>query len=304
MEYDFDKYEFWNDRIFKVPCGMHVRDQLWTYNVTMLGSLSYMGKTYDIETGNPAVNGNMDKCSGCELAIFTMHGYKHNLNQCEAQSTDEPFDFENSLNKISMDYDIAFYAERLRRYGENWHCLCLHQDRDKLVTRYDPDDCMRYSRNGCTRDYCVIRKKSRDITLVNIYYDLRHSFGKGTLFIDERWERSLKFFQHPVAKDLAEEFMKIIQKEQPEKLNPRISTKKPRNLMDDLAKARDGKKFNQHEYEGDFNTMQGLNRRVKAASHIGIKKRNEEKRRLRLERRRARIAAEEKAKLIKQISLF
>jgi len=292
MNYDFEQYPYLGEEVYKLQCGRHLRNQVFICNLMDTGAFYYMGEEYSREKGNPPVCAGLKECDNCESCITQGLGF----NICAATQMEENFDFENSVNKIIMDYNQAYHIEVRDKFGENSYCACMHQQYDKVLVKYNPEECRRFGAQGCLNDFCVIRKKSRDTSMCNIFYDLKHIQQSG-LFTYEDWETNLKYFDHSVTRDLAEEFFKLIKKQEPEKLNLRISTKKPRDLMEDLMRVKTG----EHLGQDKVSMVRVLESKEKRK--VGIKKRNQLKKQLRLERKKAKELTRERKNTVKQAQL-
>lgn len=271
-EIDFEEYNWLDDKIYKMPCGMYVRSQMWVVDTDQTMALGT--SWYSEETGNPAICMHMKKCIGCSKCIIVAYG---GAIFCEAKLTDEPFDFANSVNKVVLEDDLSFYRKRDAITGGIRHCNCVHQEYGDAVVRYKLADCA-----DCYSSYCAIRKKERNTQRVNIFYDLFTITHQGFLTF-EAWTKNLKRFEHQVTRDYAEEFLKIMESKEPEKLNPRISARPPKDLLADLQRASSSP------------------RKMKRPE---IKKLREEKKRLKAERKMAREAAAKIASQYVQLGLF
>ena len=81
----------------------------------------------------------------------------------------------------------------------------------RLQVKYDVNQCIRL---GCKNEFCSIRKKPRDLTKVNIYYDIRRTRITRIGFLDEthvELEKGVKVFPHQIARTDAEIWLKTKQ---------------------------------------------------------------------------------------------
>lgn len=204
------------------PCGMHVRTE--PFVIAVMDGLWYMNEHH------VCIAPMMKKCENCEH-ILVQGKYAPIL--CGLKELKGEFDYESSVNKIRREYDLSYHKEY--REITKWdYCPNITQKYDKAVKRYDIKRCIQYN---CMNKVCSITGKERDTEPVNIFYDLKLVEKVGFLeFVN--WERDLKYFDKRIARELAERKIRIIQKEEPEKLNLRIQSRVTKSLVDDLERVR------------------------------------------------------------------
>ena len=192
------KWDYLKQTIWESPCGICLK----AWNYIMSGDTAYDGITYCAENNNELVQCPPIKRAGCKHFNKTLLG-------CVWHVSDKPYDYENSLEKLDKEYD--------QRQNKAWvevtngaYCQCLGEYDDisgKYTPKYELKNCLH-----CTNAVCVIRKQQRDLTKVNVFYDVRrtwkHRIG---LVINERieMEKGVKVFGNPVAKTDAEIWMKM-----------------------------------------------------------------------------------------------
>ncbi len=184
-------------KTFKTRCGMFIREEKFVIN--LCGPLSYGGEYYPYN-----YCGHMRKCRDCEDCIVKAGG----VIFCELIETAEPYDDNNSVNKVIREDNKSFYRERDAIVGDGY-CSNIVQHFDKAIKRMDLDRCI--SQN-CRNKICHVTGRARterDLELVNIFYDTKSLATTG--FIQEEiWAREQKWFKSRIARDLAEQYMEII----------------------------------------------------------------------------------------------
>lgn len=210
------------EKVYKTKCGLYAKTEIFV--LAVCDDVWYMNEEHI------AIPCHTRKCSKCDKHLFEAYG---GCRMCEVKLVDEELNYENSINKIITEED-ANYREEYLEITQGYDCVNVIQKFDKAVKQYNLRRCLEYN---CMNEICVITGEKRDIELVNIFYDKHLSVKQGFL-VFEKWERDLKYFSTRVARDIAEKYIPIIQKEEPEKLNLRIQTRKTRSLEDDLERLR------------------------------------------------------------------
>lgn len=210
--------------VFKTQCGLFAK--LEKFTVGILGGFYYLGKRMIVMPCRAR------KCHECDKTISFNNSINNSvLKFCVLERTNEPYDDKESINKIVREMDKKFIEER-EKIGRGYNCPNIVQKFDRAVKEYDIRRCKEFN---CMNDICVVTGEKRNTELVNIFYDIKHVEKQGFLEF-ETWERDLKYFDTRVARDLAEKYIPIIQKKEPEKLNLRIQTRKTKSLEKDLEK--------------------------------------------------------------------
>ena len=169
-----------------------------------------MGVHYSPENGNPLIRCPYGK-KDCE---HSPAGLK--FPWCPCQLSQEPYDYDSSVEKLR--------DEQSRKEHEQWmeitggqYCACVVGSNGyqggQLQVRYDVNQCINVD---CKNKFCSIRKKPRDLTRVNIFYDIRRTHITKLGFLEEtkvELEKGVKVFPHPVARTDAEIWLKTKQAE-------------------------------------------------------------------------------------------
>lgn len=210
--------------VFKTQCGLFAK--LEKFTVGILGGFYYLGKRVIVMPCRARC------CYKCDKTI----SFKNSINNsilkfCVLERTNESYDDKESINKIVREMDKKFIEER-EKIGRGYNCPNIVQKFDRAVKEYDIRRCKEFN---CMNDVCVVTGEKRNTELVNIFYDVKHVEQRGFITF-ESWEKDLKYFEHRVPRDLAEKYIRMIEKEEPEKLNLRIQTRKTKSLEEDLER--------------------------------------------------------------------
>ncbi len=168
--------------------------------INLCGALSYGGNYYPNN-----YCGHMRKCINCKDCIVRAGGVVF----CELTETTEPYDDNNSVNRVIRENNKSFYQERDAIVGDGY-CTNIVQHFDRAVKQMDLDKCI--SQN-CRNTICHVTGKvrtERDLELVNIFYDTRVVATTGFIQ-EETWVVEQKWFKSRIARDLAEKYMDIIE---------------------------------------------------------------------------------------------
>lgn len=211
--------------VYKTGCGKFVLGE------TCLSNMSTMGVDWCHENDNPVFRCPYDKPE-CEMNDPRLHGmYGGGLCiqcWCTGHSTDEPYDYEHSIEKADrerkeeMDRKYqAFSAARKGRICKN-HMYYDEHTREWSL-RYDPKYCAslrctgQYSRKLDQQELqCPILGRPLDKKKGNVFYDLKISFLRkdlnGTLFegqIDTQVVRGKRVFKNNVSMDICRNYVKL-----------------------------------------------------------------------------------------------
>lgn len=262
------KYKrFYRDSIvYKTGCGKFI---MGSHVIDNLGC----GIDWSHENGNPVFRCpyNKPECEHNDPRLYGTHGGGLCIQCfCTCHKTDDPYDYENSIEKANKERE----EEKNRKYKEysDAHggrvCMnhMLYDERARAWTQsYDPIRCakMCFSDNG----YCPILGRQLSRKRGNVYYDLRKSGAvrheaQISLFEKDRWEivkKGIRFLDHPCSMDICEAIVKVSQEDirrryeinnSLEKLedktltweiyNIRAESKPSRDLMQDLQDLREG----------------------------------------------------------------
>ena len=144
---------------------------------------------------------------------------------CPCHQTQKPYDYAHSVEKIEAEHEQA--AKSHRQYMEiasGSPCACVIGNNGVQGgfqrIKYDVDDCIMV---GCRNPVCVIRKQARDLSRVNIFYDLRRTWITRIGFLEEKKvtiTKGLKAFDEAIARTDAEIWIKSMER----KRNPLTSS--------------------------------------------------------------------------------
>lgn len=174
-----------------------------------------MGRSYDVEHNAVLITcpykpfgtkGNVQ----CEFREKIFDDVMALAGCCAVSKTDEPYIYEQSVEKI-LDQNDAEYCRNLERlYEKNPNfrgCACIGREGNKVKIEYELHNCMIF-RRGCEKELCAVTGKKRDLELVNIYADVKYTAEIGTLFEHEVIHKGIKLTDHPIVKECAERMLK------------------------------------------------------------------------------------------------
>lgn len=199
------KWEYERELTWKTPCGLFVSG--WSVGCS---ETSFGGVDYTPENNNPLILCPY-KRKACEHIPEGLRG-KYPL--CPCHTTEEPYDKSRSVEAIEEDRAKRYHEQYMEITGGSY-CICVCDNngfQGGLVrVEYDVQKCINY---GCQNKTCVIRKQPRDLTKVNIFYDVRRTkiTRKGFLeHTDVSVTKGEKVFEKPVARTDAEIWLKVKQ---------------------------------------------------------------------------------------------
>lgn len=161
--------EFLNTSVWEAPCGIIRKGQFTG------GYLSHGGIDWRVENNNYNFNCPYKK-KECEFS----HPILKSPNcggQCSWHLSQKPYDYSNSAEKIEDERKELIKTNLNKRFGTNGmiSCACCHIDEDTCEPyfKYNPWECIRFTSGGCWMKTCWCTGKERDLTLGNIYYDVK-----------------------------------------------------------------------------------------------------------------------------------
>lgn len=161
--------EFLHKSVWEAPCGI-MRKGEFTH-----GYMSYAGTDWRVENDNYNFHCPFHK-KECEH----FHPLLRDITigaKCSWHMTEKPYDYNNSAEKIQDERAKIISANLEKKFGYPGmiHCACCHISEETLEPyfRFEPNDCIRFMNNGCDNKVCHCTGKERDLTLANIYYDVR-----------------------------------------------------------------------------------------------------------------------------------
>ena len=260
-----NEFEYTNDYIYKsvweAPCGILRKGEF------TCGYMSFAGVDWRLENNNYNFHCPYNKK---ECKFF--HPLLKDIGigaKCSWHMTNKVYDYNNSAEKIHDERQRIILSNLEKRFGHPSmiHCNCCHINEDTLEPyfKYDPRDCINFMKNGCDNKICYCTGKERDLTLANIYYDVKvvTEYKKG--FIEEpiiRITKGKKLFDSKKAMIDLEMYLKTYpdeplwkenmkhsrnlffakyynQKFDLEILNVRIEKRESRDLLQDLQDIKD-----------------------------------------------------------------
>lgn len=161
--------QYLSTTVWEAPCGI-IRKGEFTH-----GYMSYAGIDWRVENDNYNFHCPFHK-KECEH----FHPLLKNIRigaKCSWHMTDKPYGYNNSAEKIN-DEKARIIGENLEKkfgYPGMIHCACCHISEETLEPyfKFEPENCIRFMNNGCDNETCWCTGKQRDLTLANIYYDVR-----------------------------------------------------------------------------------------------------------------------------------
>lgn len=180
--------EHLREMVFKTGCGLLVKGGKFA-----TGDMSYMGVDWTPENDNPVITCPYRKQT-CDLRnpiLGGPRGQEHlKILGCDCHETDEPYDYEKSLEKIIDDENEEMraryeaFSESKKGHACYWHMRYDYQKKE-WKQRYDPMECAR----RCQRigGICSLTHKPVSKKKGNVFYDIKisHVRNDGTLFDGE-----------------------------------------------------------------------------------------------------------------------
>ena len=267
MSGGFEYKRFYSDQIvYKTGCGKYIMGR------DVIDNFGYI-IDWSHENDNPVFRCPYDKpeCQYNDPRLYGTQGGGLCIQcWCTCHSTDEPYDYENSIEKVNSERE----EERRRKYEEysDAHSgrVCqnhmFYDERTRTWSQhYNPIRCvsMCYSKNG----YCPILGRQLSKKRGNVYYDLKESGAvrkkeQISLFEQDRWQhitKGIRFLKRPCSLDICDAIVKTMQEDIRrnyeinhssmrlmdktytwEIYNIRAEAKPSRDLIQDLQDLRDG----------------------------------------------------------------
>lgn len=267
MSGGFEYKRFYSDQIvYKTGCGKYIMGR------DVIDNFGYI-IDWSHENDNPVFRCPYDKpeCQYNDPRLYGTQGGGLCIQcWCTCHSTDEPYDYENSIEKVNSERE----EERRRKYEEysDAHSgrVCqnhmFYDERTRTWSQhYNPIRCasMCCSKNG----YCPILGRQLSKKRGNVYYDLKESGAvrkkeQISLFEQDRWQhitKGIRFLKRPCSLDICDAIVKTMQEDIRRNYeinhssmrlmdktytwgiyNIRAETKPSRDLIQDLQDLRDG----------------------------------------------------------------
>lgn len=231
--------------------------------------MSFNTVNWSHENNNPVIRCPYDN-SKCEVNNPLLHGIQGGglciQCWCECHQTEEPYDYENSIEKAEFERKEES-KRKYREYSElhNGRVCEDHMYYNELTKTwqliYSPHKCAQY----CNEAFCPIRNRELDKKKGNVFYDLKTSTTRhdGTLFDGDKninITKGIRWFEHPVSMDICSDFIKLQSKEIYDKyymkhgstmkmfdstfefeiVNVRAENRPSRDLLQDIQDIKDG----------------------------------------------------------------
>ncbi len=126
---------------------------------------------------------------------------------CVCCRSDRPYSYENSAERVAKEKDRESHAKYMQLTGGQY-CACVVGSNGfkpgEYQIEFDPQRCIQL---GCKNETCSVTKKRRDLSKVNIYYDIRREWITRAGLIEDHktaLEKGCKVFAKPVARTDAE----------------------------------------------------------------------------------------------------
>lgn len=263
----FEYKRYYSDQIvYKTGCGKYIMGR------HVIDNLGYI-IDWNHENDNPVFRCPYDKpeCQYNDPRLYGTQGGGLCIQcWCACHSTDEPYDYENSIEKANSERE----EERSRKYEEYFDAhsgrVCqnhmFYDERARTWSQhYNPIRCasMCYSKNG----YCPILGRQLSKKRGNVYYDLKENGAvrkkeQISLFEQDRWQhitKGIRFLKRPCSLDICDAIVKTMQEDIQRNYeinhssmrlmdktytwkiyNIRAEAKPSRDLIQDLQDLRDG----------------------------------------------------------------
>lgn len=201
-----EEYKF--GLVLKTPCGLFCKYE------NVLEGTSYMGIEWCVEEDHaicfcPYTTLN-SRCSqnNAILEDFWEHTNKGSQHWCELKLTNEPYVYENSVEKLLKEHYVR-KSEGLNRIKEQRNGrLCTNQleysdQEEKWYDKFEPIHCIN---QNCR--FCSLRntenRKSHSYIAYDIEYEVRtKGFGLIPDGVQKCIIRNIKFHKHPISEDIA-----------------------------------------------------------------------------------------------------
>jgi hypothetical protein len=145
---------------YKTKCGLFFRTNTG-------GSSHYLGESWGEDYGKETTWCPKHKQDDCTYCQEFQARFGVNIGECEGVLVlDEEYDYENSKEKITSDYDRQSYEKIIERFG----CACMAISADGkggYKIQRDEVGC-----RGCWNSLCVVTNQNRDITKVRLMGDV------------------------------------------------------------------------------------------------------------------------------------
>ena len=199
------KWEIMLGFTWETPCGLLIEGQSDVGRSLASCDVFYQHVWYCPENDNPLMlcpHGRKD----CEHIPKGLP-----LVMCPCHQTQRSYVYECSVEKIEAEQTKEAHREYMEITGGSY-CACVVNHNGyaggRCEIKYDVAMCIQCQ---CKNPVCVIRKQPRDLSKVNIFYDVRRTWITRIGFLKEKKvevTKGLKLFKRPVARTDAEIWLK------------------------------------------------------------------------------------------------
>jgi hypothetical protein len=241
------KWDFLRTFTWETPCGLMIQGDSGIGRSIAISDGSYQGVWYCPENDNALLRCPYGKQS-CE---HIPAGFP--LPMCPCHQTKKPYDYEQSIEKIDAEQSRAAQKQYMELTG-GAYCACVVGSNGYqggwYEVRYDVDSCIHCR---CENTTCVIRKQARDLSRVNVFYDIRRTWITRIGFLEEKHvevTKGVKVFPRPIARTDAEIWLQT----QKANYNPLHSTsfiESPKKTLEDRRQeffSKQHRQYLQYEY--------------------------------------------------------
>lgn len=213
------KWEYVLGLVWETPCGLMISGDSAIGRSLGISDTTYNGIWYCAENDNPLVRCRLGKAN-CPHRV----PYGNNLIECPCHQTTAPYDYDRSIEMLEARIDKRDHRQWMEITG-GVYCACVVGNNGykpgRYQIKYDVMKCISYD---CQNEICAIRKQQRDLSRVNIVYDIRRTWitSQGLFEKTKRvtLTKGVKVFDKPIAQTDAEIWLKCY-KNNPRMLSPK-----------------------------------------------------------------------------------
>lgn len=195
------KWDFMLTLNWETPCGLLIQGESDLGRSIAISDGWYQGIWYCPENDNPLFRCPYSRKSCGHIPA----GFPQPM--CPCHQTQKPYDYEQSVEKIDREQSLAAHKQYMELTG-GAYCACVVGSNGYqggwYEVKYDVQSCISCK---CMNPVCAIRKQARDLSKVNIYYDIRRTWITRIGFLEEKHTeitKGVKVFPSPVARTDAE----------------------------------------------------------------------------------------------------
>lgn len=193
---------------WETPCGLLIQGESDIGRGVACGDAAYQGVWYCPENDNPLLQCPYEK----EDCPFIPAGFP--VVECPCRRTEREYDYQQSAEKVEAERRQRREAHKQYMNIEGGcYCACIVGNNGfqggLQEVRYNVMDCIG---QGCENETCIIRKKQRDLSKVNVFYDIRRTWITRLGFLEEKRvevTKGVKVFEKPIARTDAEIWLKV-----------------------------------------------------------------------------------------------